>query len=218
MKRWIALFCAACTSPSDSANTPSSSSYADDRLSVLLDVESNGLQALVRAEPNVSGTRVVVSGGDVLFAEATDSARTSLVAFGSEPSGYAALLSTRANVVTVGLERAAATSRVDVVLPPAFTITLPSSPASRSQPIKFTWDPSTVDMATIAFSGCGNFERSLGSDVGSFTLQPADLPQTNPCTLQIMVSRTRTIVATSSFPRAAITTTQRRTTTLETVP
>lgn len=219
MKRWLPLLAVVACTSNDAPAVPPSSTFDSASLFFPTEVESNGLEVLVVASVGAVGqSSVTLGGGDALFVEASDAARQPLVRFGGSQPGYGALLPTQSAEVTLELVRASSSEQAVLKLPPAFTIVAPPSPAHRSAPMTFTWDPSPQDGATISLSGCGGFSRALGIDVGAFTFQAADFSVTGPCTLQVTITRQRTIAPTSSFPRTNVTTTQVRTVRLETVP
>ncbi len=208
---------------------PPSDKFASSALAFSVDAQSNGLKTEIRVIVNASGRKVQLVGSDALFASAADTSRVPLNGFPSfvipRPTEvvseqYVGLLATQTTRVTLVFTRAGlADETASIDLPPPFTLRTPVS-APRSSPITIGWESSPSDAATLLFKGCGpSFMRPLGTDTGSFTLQPADLMTQGKCTLVVTMTRTRVLANTGpGFPRAESLVTQTRTVTLETTP
>lgn len=109
---------------------------------------------------------------------------------------------------TVGLSlhlaRGAPETSVDVAIPmpPATTITVPAT-ASRAAPLPIMWTGAGGSHTlTLALSGTcvPAITRPLSIDVGSYTLQPADLAGFSTETCAVTITLTRALVEQGSTP------------------
>lgn len=82
----------------------------------------------------------------------------------------------------------------------------------------WTWNADPSNATTLTFSGCGTSPRALGTDLGTFTLQPADFRATSTCAVELTITRQQLISASAAFPRATLAARQKRTVIVETTP
>src|SRR5207247_539001 len=105
-----------------------------------------------------------------------------------------ALLPTATSRVTIALVRRSERAQVDVDLPLAFELTVPSTPLTFADPIPLSWSPSqTSDAMGLNVSGpclSTSLVRGFTSDTGSYVIEPGDLEVASTgCTLTVALSR-----------------------------
>jgi hypothetical protein len=158
-------------------------------------LDSNGHTALVQASAETADYHgVTLSGADRLLLASPD-AEVALVAL---QGGYPGQLDTTSTDLSLLLERAGgARFAIGLPLPPPFAVVAPSPPVSLAAPFTLTWNADPGDFQTLldVTSDCfAGVTRTLATDPGAYTLQPADLaitPGLTSCTVAVEVTRKR---------------------------
>lgn len=167
------------------------------------DVSTRDMSLAAYVDGDAAGTRVRVSlqgpggavtlvGGDrlVLRAGAREVPMTR-----DEQGNRVADLAPGTVGLALGLSREAPEASVDLAIPmpPLTSLVVPPS-ASRAAPVAIQWTPATgPQKLTLALAGTclPPITRPLSVDVGSYTLQPADLsgPSAETCTVTVSLTR-----------------------------
>lgn len=196
MRRLAALLALLAAGCSNTAEPPLSSELSTNALMVAGSLQSNGeailalavLETAARATVTLSGDRLLLSDG----ADETD--------FAAYDSGYVALLETSTTEPALILARGTG-ERVSVTLPlpPAFALTPPPDASPLTAPFTFSWDEHQGAASITVTSPCfTEISRALALDVGTYTVQPADLAFVSDlaaCDVTIVVSRSTTLSA-----------------------
>jgi hypothetical protein len=178
---------------SDPTPPPTTEGKVTSAVGLHVEARSNGGETQIIVNPGDSSMALLLAGGDqLLFAEAGGPEVALVLA---EPDRYVG------QIVTPGTDFELTFARPggqrftsQLALPPPFALWVPPEDTPRSAPIVLTWDADATSPARIEVSGpcLQSISRSLEQDVGTYTLQPADLFVTDgagSCALTAMITR-----------------------------
>jgi hypothetical protein len=177
----------------DPTPAPTTEGVATGALELRVEARSNGAETQVFVSPSDGSAALLLAGGDqLLFAEA-GGAEVALVLV--ETATYVGQIVTPGTAFEVTLARPGGQRFTNqLALPPPFALSVPPEGTSRSAPMILTWDADAAVPARIdVTSACAQaITRSLEQDVGTYTLQSADLfvtPGITSCALLVVVTR-----------------------------
>lgn len=194
MRFVVLIGCAALCGCSSSSGPKLSADLDTSEIRLTPSLVSNGAVTQVTVSlSDIDHAAVTLSGADRLLLTASGEEATLVAVSGR----YVGQLETPAPSSALVLEREGGERITSAIpLPPPFVLSPPADPVSLSQPFTFTWTADAGDFETrisVQSTCFGAIQRTLASDSGQYTIQPADLTTLSPgggtCDVHVEVSR-----------------------------
>ncbi|MRG91998.1 hypothetical protein [Polyangium spumosum] len=181
----------ACSEPYE---PPTTREFSPAEIGILAELRTNGGTAQVLATLIGDGMWIELASPDRLtFAEA-GGPEVPLVAADAR---YVAQIETSATQFELVLSRGDERAVTNLVTPPPFLLSGPSTTVSRASPIPITWDVASAgafETWVEVAAACLSYPilRHFSQDIGAYEIQPADLalaPGTAECDFRVWVTR-----------------------------